>query len=80
MKIHDCEKEIKDRHYMIGTELQHASGNHKIKINSLEPQEVKVTGLYFIQCHYYKQNEAGIYGTIRLANKLNDVLAQYLPY
>jgi len=80
MKLPDCEREIKERAYLLGSELEHVSGNHKIKIHCLEPQEVKGTGLYYIQCHYYKQNEAGTYGTIRLANKLSDLLAQYLSY
>jgi hypothetical protein len=80
MKLPDCEKEIKEREYLLGTELQHTSGTHKIKIDLLEPNEVTGTGVYYIQCHYYKLNEKGVYGNIRLANKLSDILAQYIAY
>ncbi|MFP5436782.1 MAG: hypothetical protein ACLGH8_03295 [Bacteroidia bacterium] len=80
MKLQDCEKEIKERAYLLGTELEHISGNHKITIDALEPNEIKGTGLYYIQCHYYKQNEEGIYGNILLANKLGDLLTQYIAY
>lgn len=80
MKFSDCEKEIKERSYLLGAELQHTSGTHKIKIASLEAHEVKDTGLYYIRCNYYKQNEDSIYGTILLADKLTDILSQYIPY
>lgn len=74
MKLSDCEKEIKERQYLLGTELEHISGTHEIEIDSLEPMEVMETGLYYIQCHYNKQNEAGVYGDVLLANKLGNKL------
>lgn len=80
LKLPDCEKEIKERAYLLGAELEHISGTHKIIIDSLEPKEVMGTGLYHIQCHYYKQNEEGVYGNILLANKLGDLLTQYIAY
>jgi len=80
LKLHDCQKEIKEREYLLGTELQHISGTHKILIDLLEPKEVMVTGLYYIQCHYKKQNEAGVYRDVLLANKLGDILTQYIAY
>lgn len=80
MKLHDCEKEIKEREYLLDAELQHISGTHKITIDSLEPHEVKGASLYYIQCRYYKQDDEGIYGDILLANKLGDILSQYIAY
>jgi len=80
MKLPNCEKEINEREYLLGTELQHISGTHKIKIDSLEPKEVKGTSLFYIQCRYYKQNDEGHYGDILLANKLGDILTLYIAY
>lgn len=80
MKLPDCQKEIKERAYLLGAELEHISGNHKITIDALEPNEIKGTGLYYIQCHYYKQNEEGVYRNLLLDNKLGDLLTQYLAY
>lgn len=80
MKLLDCKKEIEERQYLVGKELVHTSGTHKIKIALLEPCEVTGTGLHYIKCHYYKQNEQGTYGTITLANNVNDVLSQYMTY
>lgn len=80
MKLHDCEKEINERYYLIDSVMEHSSGTHKIKIASLEPCEVTGTGLYYIKCHYYKENDQGVFGSILLANKLNDILSQYNAY
>lgn len=80
LKLHDCEKEIKERQYLIGMELEHESGTHKIMINALDPFEISGTGLYYIRCRYYKQNDEGVYGTTLLANKLNDLLTYYMAY
>ena len=80
MKLQDCKKEIKEREYLLGAELEHISGNHKITIDALEPNEIKGTGLYYIECHYYKQNDDGVYGNILLTNKLGDLLTQYIAY
>lgn len=84
MKLHDCEQEIKERQCLIGMELEHESGTHKIKVYALGPFEITGTGLYYIRCRYYKQNdkqnEEGVYGTTLLANKLNDLLIYYMAY
>ncbi|WP_116788567.1 hypothetical protein [Flavobacterium psychrotrophum] len=60
MKLQDCEKEIKDRHYLIGSEMEHQSGTHKIKIASLGAYPINGTAMYYICCHYYKQNDKAI--------------------
>lgn len=44
MKLIDCNKEIRDRKYLLGTELQHQSGTHKIKIASLDAVAVAEPG------------------------------------
>jgi hypothetical protein len=80
LKLHDCEQEIKERQYLIGMELEHESGAHKIKVDSLDPFEIAGTGLYYIRCRYYKQSEEGIYGATLLANKLDDLLIYYIAY
>lgn len=69
MKLQDCEKDIKDCHYLIGSEMEHQSGTHKIKIASLGAYPINGTAMYYIRCRYYKQHDQGHYVIILLENK-----------
>ena len=76
MNLKQCQQEIEDRSYLLGSILTHSSNTYRIKIDSLVPFSTEIE--YHIQCNYYKELTKNKFAGDMLTAKLSDVLKYYI--
>jgi hypothetical protein len=76
MNLKECQEEIEERSYLLGSILIHLSNTYRIMIVSLVPFPVDSDN-YHIQCNYFRELSPNKFTGTLLNDKLSDVLYNY---